>query len=464
MADIGTDLASLTLLPLLRSPHPGLVLTACQGLLLLGRHVALSTHRELWGLEAARAVLTLAQRDDSKPLYDAFLGHLVTALSWLRKSDLMWAAPRCVVALFGVVDSATRLGLVRQVMAILVSCAAGSAQKAVAEGAAEGAAEEEEEEHSYLVISVLRAAPVVGVCKRGAAGAVFRNELLHCAIVALLQRRPPATPQIVWHSEALGILNLAVTRQELWALNSSTARVAVALLVHVGRESEHSSRFQQVLSTVATMALHASYPWPTLANRPRGAGAAAATATGDGAVLDQGLWLCLMQVLVLRWDGRGEPPHGQDSKRGLNRLASVLECTCHPQPVSRCCAGVVCACPDPQAPPSAPASHCRGVPRVPENRQAPWSMPSAMQHPGCATSCRATAMGNARRLGGQHGASAGNATPTIAWTTGVLLGATAGGVVWLWSDKGCVCVVCLATDGSNVARLCYGYKIASPLP
>lgn len=109
---VASSVATDALEPLLQSPHPSLVLAGvevrfaaslllvllslaaaaapggggvctelmqhgwavAQGLLRLGRHVALSSHQPSWGLAATRAVLTLLQRSDARSLYNMFAG------------------------------------------------------------------------------------------------------------------------------------------------------------------------------------------------------------------------------------------------------------------------------------------------------------------------------------------------------------------------------------------------------
>lgn len=88
----------------------------------------------------------------------------------------MWAAPRTLVALFGVTEAATRVALATELLSTIVS-------HALTQPAAAGAAP--------VLDRVLRAAPVTSCCRRGSAGRAFHCELVRCAAAVVLACAPP---------------------------------------------------------------------------------------------------------------------------------------------------------------------------------------------------------------------------------------------------------------------------------
>jgi len=150
--------------------------------------------------------------------------HLVRACSWQTGVDLMWTAPRCLVALFGVMQPRVRMPLTQRLFHIVASFALardpqggtmsfdapapthGRSRSRTMTPMSNGAHPSDrapgglargvlEQYDTCIMARFIRSAPVLGTFKRGAAGLAFASEVTRAAVAVLLAvcPLPPAT-------------------------------------------------------------------------------------------------------------------------------------------------------------------------------------------------------------------------------------------------------------------------------
>ena len=189
----------------------------------------------------------------------------MAAARWLNGDDLMWAAPRTLVALFGVTQPRTRVRLTSRLLSTVIAYAVANGSAA---GAASAPPETTTATSTSVVERVLRSAPIASIVRRDTAGRAFHCELVVCAASVLLARRPlyhpAATPlpptasrakagprrrrgravklaaaavvadAVAWCEQALALVALEVGAHQAWTGDSARAGHAVlSVATHV---------------------------------------------------------------------------------------------------------------------------------------------------------------------------------------------------------------------------------------